>query len=311
MGSQTPNKKKGKVKFVVPYDFRRPKLFSKEIMRTIGQIHDTIARGLGRIYSTSLNYKVDVAHDRIEQFSSDDFTKDLPSPAVIYVLNGKHLGGEIIVSMPPEFCIHIIERQSGGPGIDLSHKRVLTTIEEKIISRIMESIKEEIRVAWEPYLKFEFDKSTYENKPDNLHFASVDPTLSAKIMVDLGVDKIEVGVSYSYAFLKRALNDSIIKKDRGANLERLNNEAALDYRRTLKKAPVKIQPLLGTTTLSLDDILSLKEGDTIPLRQKADEPLDIKVNGVAKMNGYPGLKQGRKAIKVFDIIEEINEQELV
>lgn len=29
------------------------------------------------------------------------------------------------------------------------------------------------------------------------------------------------------------------------------------------------------------------------------------------MNGYPGLKQGRKAIKVFEIIEEINEQELV
>ena len=29
------------------------------------------------------------------------------------------------------------------------------------------------------------------------------------------------------------------------------------------------------------------------------------------MNGFPGLKQGRKAIKVFDIIEEINEQELV
>lgn len=311
MGSQNPNKKKGKVKFVVPYDFRRPKLFSKEIMRTIGQIHDAIARGLGRIYSTSLNYKVDVSLNRIEQFSSDDFTKDLPSPAVIYLLQGKLLGGEIIVSMPPEFCIHIIERQSGGPGIDLSHKRVLTTIEEKIISRIMKSVIEEIQVAWEPYMRFEVESSSYENKPDNLHFASVDPTLSAKTLVDLGVEKVEVGVSYSYSFLKRALNDSIIKKDRGANLQRLNNEAALDYRRTLKKAPVKIQPLLGTTVLSLDDILSLKEGDTIPLRQKADEPLEIKVNGVAKMNGYPGLKQGRKAIKVFEIIEEINEQELV
>lgn len=63
--------------------------------------------------------------------------------------------------------------------------------------------------------------------------------------------------------------------------------------------------------LSLEDILSLKEGDTIPLQQKADEPLEIKVNGITKMNGYPGLKQGRKAIKVFEIIEEINEQELV
>ena len=122
---------------------------------------------------------------------------------------------------------------------------------------------------------------------------------------------VELGISYTYGFLKRALNDSIIKKDRGSNLERLNHEESIDYRRTIKKAPVRIQPLLGKTVLSLNDILSLKEGDIIPLVQKSDEPLEIKINGVTKMNGYPGLKQGRKAIKVFEIIEEINEQELV
>ena len=86
------------------------------------------------------------------------------------------------------------------------------------------------------------------------------------------------------------MNDSIIKKDRGANLERLNIEESIDYRRTLKKAPVVIQPVLGTTVLSLNDILNLKK-DTIPLIQKSDEPLEIKVNGITKMNGYPGLKQ--------------------
>jgi len=311
MASQPPKKRKGKVKYVVPYDFKRPKLFSKEIMRTISQIHDSIARGLSRIFSNSLNYKVDVSLSRIEQFSSAGLIKDIPTPAVIYMLQGRMMGGEIIIAMPTEFCIHIIERQSGGPGIDLSYKRTLTTIEEKIISRIIQSIKKELVSAWEPFMQIRFEEESYESKPENLHLGSVDPTLTAKIKVELGEKVIELGISYSYGFLKRALNDSIIKKDRGASLERLNHEAAIDYRRTLRKAPVRIQPLLGSAMLSLDDILSLKEGDTIPLSQKADEPLEIKVNGVTKMNGYPGLKQGRKAIKVFEIIEEINEQELV
>ena len=303
MDSQSPQKRKGKVKYVVPYDFKSPKLFSKEVMRTISLIHDNVARGMGRIFSSSLNYKIDVSLSRIEQSSPTDFIADMPTPTVVYIHLGRTMGGDIILSMPPEFCIHIIERESGGAGIDLSFKRILTIIEEKIISRIQNRIQAEIIKAWQPYLHFEVDKVLYENKPDNIHLGSVDPLLTAKIKIDLYNTIVEVGISYTYSFLKRALNDPIIKKGRGVNLERLSQEESIDYRRTLKKAQVIIQPILGMTTLSLDDILSLKEGDTIPLIQKSDEPLEIKINGITKMKGYPGLKQGRKAIKVFEIID--------
>lgn len=311
MDSQSPKNRRGKLKYVEPYDFMRPKLFSKEIMRSISKIHDNISRGMSRIFGQSLNYKVDVALNRIEQYTPADLIADMSSPGVIYIMKGRKMGGDIILNIPPEFCIHIIERESGGPGIDLSYKRILTTIEEKIISRIQSEIQKEIKSAWEPFNRFTVDDLIYESKPENLHLSSVDPLLCAKIRVELGTTFVELGISYSYDFLKRALNDSIIKKDRGSNLEHLDTESTIDYRRTIKKAPVYIQPLLGTTVLSLDEILNLKEGDTIPLNQKADEPLNIKVNGVTKMNGYPGLKKGKKAIKVFEIIEEINEQELV
>lgn len=311
MDPQRPKKRSGNVKYVEIYDFKRPKLFSKEIMRTIGSIHDAIARGLSRIYSSSLRYKVDVYLSRIEQHTPTDFIKSIESPSVIYLLEGQLLGGEVIVNMPPEFCIHIIERQSGGPGVDLSHKRILTTIEEKIISRMMVGIEREIINAWQPYSSFRFETRMYENKPENVHLGTVDPAITAKIVIDLGSKKIEVGISYTYSMLKKSLSDAILKKDKGASLERLNPVEHVAYQRTLEKANVRIQPLLGTTRLTLDEVFGLKEGDTIPLKQLANEPLDIMVNGVAKLKGFPGLKQGRKAIKVYEINEEINEQELV
>ena len=46
MDPQRPKKRPGKVKYVELYDFKRPKLFSKEIMRTLSSIHDGIARSL-------------------------------------------------------------------------------------------------------------------------------------------------------------------------------------------------------------------------------------------------------------------------
>ena len=113
MDSQSPKKRKGKVKYVAPYDFKRPKLF-KEINANYYAYPDNISRGTSRLFSASLNYKTDVSLNKIEQYSPTDFISDIPAPAVIYIHVGQTMGGDIILTMPPQFCIHIIERESGG-----------------------------------------------------------------------------------------------------------------------------------------------------------------------------------------------------
>ena len=311
MNSVSPQRKPGKRKFVEPYDFKQPKLFSKEIMRTLHTIHDVLARNLSRVFSSALRQKVDVHMHKIDQISTSDFIQNLDSPTVIYLLSVKELGEDTILVIPPEFCIHLIERQSGGRGDDLNERRTLTTIEQKIISRVMRSMNKEIIVAWEPYMDFSIDSATYESKPENIHQMSVDPTIVAKFEIDLGNHKVEIQISYPYSLLKEAMNESVLKKGKQAKTEKLSPEALDSYKRTLMNASVQIQPLLGTTRLSVNDILELKEGDTIPLKQRTDKPLEVRVNKVEKMRAFPGLVQGRKAIKIFEIIEEINEQELL
>jgi flagellar motor switch protein FliM len=248
---------------------------------------------------------------KIDQISTSDFLQNLASPSVIYLLSIKELGGDVIAVIPPEFCIHLIERQSGGRGDNLDERRTLTTIEEKIISRIMKSVNQEIITAWEPYMDFKIDSATYESKPENVHLMSVDPTIVAKFAIDIGIHKVEIQISYPYSLLKKAMNQSNTNKGNQAKAEKLSPEALDLYKRTLLNASVTIQPLLGTTRLTVNDILNLNEGDTIPLTQRTDKPLDVRVNQVVKMKAFPGLVQGRKAIKVFEIIEEINEQELL
>jgi flagellar motor switch protein FliM len=311
MDPQFPAKKLGKVKYVESYDFKHPKLFSKEIMRTLRLIHDTLGRNLSRIFSTSLRYKVDTYLKDIEQLSPTELIQGIESPSVIYLLEIENMDGEMIVVMPPELCIHMIERQSGGPGNDLAEPRSLTVIEEKIISRIIRHINSEIVEAWEPFKDFTIEKTKYENKPDNIHLASVDPTIMARFVIDLGENKVEIKVVYTYSLLKEILNDTILKKDLRSKMERLNEDEMAAYKRTIEKATISLHALLGTTRLSLDEVLNLKEGDAIPLSQKADQPLEVRVNGVKKMTAFPGVIQGRKAIKIFELVEEINEQELV
>ncbi|MFO7845603.1 MAG: FliM/FliN family flagellar motor switch protein [Balneolaceae bacterium] len=311
MNSVSPPAKPGKRKYVEPYNFKQPKLFSKEIMRTLHSLHDVLARNLSRVFSSALRRKVDVHMHKLDQVSTSDFVRNLSSPNVIYLISVSQLSGDVIAVIPPEFCVHLIERQSGGQGDQFTERRTLTTIEEKIISRIMNSINKEIIVAWEPYMDFKINSTTYESKPENIHMVSVDPTIVAKFEIDTGDHKVEIQISYPYSLLKDALNDSVLKKGNQAKTEKLSAEALESYKRTLMNASVRIQPLLGTNQLTVGDIMSLKEGDTIPLNQRTDKPLNVRVNGVKKMTAYPGLVQGRKAIKIFEIIEEINEQELL
>jgi len=299
------------VKYVETYDFKQPKLFSKEIMRNLRSLHDIFARSVSRIFSSALRAKVDVGLEKIEQISSSKFINKIKSPSVIYLLSVDDSSGNIIMVMPPGFCTHLVERQSGGYGGDLSERRTLTIIEEKIISRIVRNINDEIMMAWEPYMEFEIKSATYESKPENIHLASVDPTIVVGISVTFGDRKVNFHLSYPYSLLKEAMNNSVLKKGKKTETVELTEEQLKSYKYTLSNAGVNIKPLLGETTLSIQNILDLKEGDVIPLEQRADQPLKVKVNNVHKMSAYPGVLHGRRAVKIYDMIEEINEQEVI
>lgn len=311
MKSNTPGPITGNRKYVESYDFKQPKLFSKEIMRTLRALHDVLSRNLSRVFSNALRHKVEVYLQKIEQIPSSEFIQGIESPSAIFLLSVKEWGGEVVITMPAGFCIHLIERQSGGRGDNLSEVRTLTTIEEKIVSRIMESVNREIVVAWEPYSNFKIHSFTYESKPENIHLITVDPTIVAKLVIEAAPNKIEFQVSYPYSVLKEAMKDSILKKGSQFRTELLSESELEAYKRTLLKTNATVQPLLGSTNLSVKEIISLKEGDFIPLSQRTDEPLEVRINGVKKMTGYPGTLQGRKAIKIFELLEEFNEQELL
>lgn len=300
-----------KVKYVESYDFKQPKLFSKEIMRTLRFIHDTLSRNLSRVISSTIRYKVDVNLQDIVQLSTHEFIQSVFSPSAIYMLKSAQIEGDLVVVLPTEFCIHMIERQSGGPGKEISAPRVLTLIEEKIVNRVMKNITKEIINAWEPVTDFDLDITGYESKPENLHITSVDPTILARINVEIEGAHQEIFVSYSYGFLKKAMNHILMDTGMKSRVEPLGEQEFEGYIRTIKKTNAWLQPLLGTTKVTLDDLLNLKEGDIIPLKQKCDEPLSVLVNGVKKMSAYPGTLQGHRAVKIFEVIEEINEEELV
>jgi len=307
-----PNMQRGrKRKYVETYDFKHPKLFSKEIMRTLRALHETLGRSLGRTFNSTLRNKVDVQLLRINQVVMSEFITGIQAPSALYVLAIEELGGDIILELPPGLWLYIVERQSGGRGNDLTLRRTFTTIEEKIMNRVMQRVNKDVITAWDPYIQFTVRNMVYESKPENVHLINDDPAVTAEYAVEVAGHQSIIRLVYPYTLLKESLNEMILRVGSHPRKEELSPEAKESFEKTLKQINVNIRPLLGKTRLSVWDLLHLEEDDIIPLDQKVENPLKVTVNGVDKMAAYPGTVKARRAVKIYEVFEEIKESELL
>jgi flagellar motor switch protein FliN/FliY len=71
---------------------------------------------------------------------------------------------------------------------------------------------------------------------------------------------------------------------------------------TLLKVPVSLSIEEGRTKMTINDLLTTREGTVIELDRLMDEPLDILVNGSLIAHGVVVLANDRFGIQITDIV---------
>jgi flagellar motor switch protein FliN/FliY len=80
-----------------------------------------------------------------------------------------------------------------------------------------------------------------------------------------------------------------------------------DIQEKLKKfldLPLLIEVVVGSTTLTLGEILNLGPGSVVELDNLVEEPVDIKVNGKLVAKGEIVVVEERFGVKITDIVEK-------
>lgn len=68
--------------------------------------------------------------------------------------------------------------------------------------------------------------------------------------------------------------------------------------------PVTLSLELGSTTISLGDLLKLNKGSVVALEKEASEPLDVKVNGTLIAFAEVVVINERYGIRLIDVVSE-------
>ena len=80
-----------------------------------------------------------------------------------------------------------------------------------------------------------------------------------------------------------------------------NKEWAAKLKKALKLSEVDLTVELGRTELTGREIISLKNGDVIPLDNCYTDDMDVYIEDIIKFRGKPGIYKGNQAIEISEL----------
>lgn len=281
-----------------PYDFRRPDRIAKDQLRAIHLLHDNFARSLASSLSAYLRAYVMVNLISVEQLSFLEFSQCLPAPTCIVSLSMRPYDGNSILEMNPQMVFPILEMLLGGTGkTPLKENREITEIERSILTGVFRIILHDLREAWAPITNINFSIEAFETEPQLLQILAPNEAVVA-IGIEIRIGEIAGMMNLGIpSIIVKMLRQKFDQQWSVRKSESTEQEQERMWR-LLQPAQLKFDARLIGPTLTVEQMLELKQGDVLLFDYPVDRPMVLIVNGTHKYMGRIG-SNGRK--RVFQI----------
>ncbi|NLK07572.1 MAG: flagellar motor switch protein FliM [Firmicutes bacterium] len=275
---------------VAVYDFKRPHRFSKERVRALHRIHEQFAREFSGMISAKLRSRVELTVQSIEQLTFGEFIRSVPNPSVIILSDMQPLEGSLIMQLSPDISFLLYDRLCGGPGMALERPRELTDIELAVLTnQLFEPMVDNFANAWSDFMELTVTLQSIESNPQFLQVMQERETVIL-ISLALGVGKAQdfVNICISYSALEPVLKKLTSLSLFGSLRRRPGTADSRNLQAKVKETPITVNVELGTTVVTVADLLNLQVGDVISLDRKQHENLEVHVGDLGKFLASPG-----------------------
>ena len=255
-----------------PYDFRRPDRIAKDQLRAIHLLHDNFARSLASSLSAYLRAYVMVNLISVEQLSFLEFSQCLPAPTCIVSLSMRPYDGNSILEMNPQMVFPILEMLLGGTGkTPLKENREITEIERSILTGVFRIILHDLREAWAPITNINFSIEAFETEPQLLQILAPNEAVVA-IGIEIRIGEIAGMMNLGIpSIIVKMLRQKFDQQWSVRKSESTEQEQERMWR-LLQPAQLKFDARLIGPTLTVEQMLELKQGDVLLF----DYPVDRK-----------------------------------
>ena len=287
------------------YNFRRPDKFSKDHLRALQDLHREFSRQISLILTAYLRMRIEIEVVSTDQLTYDEFIRSMPSPMTIGIFELNPLPGQILLGISFEVLSCIVDRMLGGLGLSEYKQRELTDIEEALSKKVIERIVKALENAWSNIVPVQGNVVGLDNNYQMVQVASTGEIV-ALITFEVQIAGKYFGLislCFPYPVLETVLGNlstQHIFQTKGIIATTEERQKMIDKLNTSK---VDLSVLFGSTDISLEEFLDLKEGDIIKLDAKTTDDLIVKVNGEKKYFARPGTLKDKVCVKITEVYD--------
>jgi flagellar motor switch protein FliM len=279
------------------YDFCRSDRLAKEQIRTIHQLHTQLARHLTSSLSAYLRALVEVALISVEQVSYSDFLKQLADPTLFCSISMLPLHGNLAMEVSPPLAFPVIDMLLGGPGKPPAENRALTEIEMQVVEGFIKLALRSLKDAWLPLVQINPKLENTETKPQMLQLvATAEAVVAIGFEVKMGENSGLLNLCIPSIMLK--MNRALFDQQRQRHQAETGEAESAKISEILRPARISLTSEIRDRAVIVQDLLSVRPGDTIQLNHPVDDPVVLNVSGVPKFYGRIIEKRGKRAFEI-------------
>jgi len=290
---------------VKKYDFRNPQKIAKDQLRTLEIINENFLRFFQTFLSGYLRVPVKASILSVDQFAYNEFNNAISNPAFLSIIDFKPLNGQILIDISTNIVFTIIDRLLGGDGSEVRESRTFTDIELSLMNGIMKKAMPLLKDAWNNIIEINPKLDRIEVNPQFAQIIPPNETIALLTMnLEIGQRAGMMNICIPYLLIEPILEKLSAKYWFSATKNELSENEALEIKRKILNTKVEIRAELGSTTVKVNEILNLQNGDVIRLNNKENDEVKIRIGSNVKYMGNIGVSNNKMAVKITKVVKD-------
>ncbi len=282
-------------------DFRDPSWSQDRIIRrrlgVLDLVFSRLAPALQITLTKSLRFPVRASVARMELMQFGDFTEQLGGRSTLFeVIRLDPLRGVSLICLDRLIIYSLVDALMGGLGVpEMPEDRDISEIEASLLDRIHADIGRDFENAWRPWFPLSVEHVRTERlskyittlpKQEVCHVAQIE------VAGDV-LPPSSIWFVLPYANLE-PLHDAIS----AGSGEEVDPNWRSNLERHIRETRTRVTAVVGETEVPASRISNLTEGDLIELPVRADQEIEVRVEGEPIFWGHLGQTHKRYGIKI-------------
>lgn len=277
------------------------KVISHERLPMLEVVCDRVVRSFASSMRNLTSDAIDVSLEEVTFARFGEFMGRVALPAMIGVFRVQQWENYGLVTVGSGLIYAVVDALLGGRGGSAPRMidgRAFTTIETKLVSRMLTLALNDFAEAFEPIEPINMNLERIETNP---RFAAIAGPTNLCAVATFRVDMDGRGGAFSlllpFATLE-PVREKLLQRFMG---EKNGRDSIWEAHMAseIRKTDVCVDVVLGEKTLSIDELRQLEVGQTIALPNGPDDPLDIRCGGVRLGRAQIGQRANRVAVRLL------------